>query len=349
MATNVRESPSDADRTASQLESAAAEWFFRRDAGLTREEEARFQRWLHEDAAHAAAFAEIEGTWRTLAEAEPQVMQTAAPALRRRGRTILFPSLLAAAAALAIGCFVGWPSAQRATTFAEQAATEIGGLRRMDLPDGSFVTLNTNSAVDVQFTAAERRVRLLRGEAHFTVAPNPRQPFVVEASGVAVRAVGTAFNVHRRTDAVEVHVTEGKVRVDDAARGESLLALPPAMAPRPDDAPLLIAGERVVVAVKGDAAPTAAPSTPVSASEIEQAIAWQKRRLEYVDVPLSEIVADFNRYNQHRLVIPDARLSAQHFGGTFSAGDYASFVQLLESTFGVVVERRDRETVLRLP
>jgi transmembrane sensor len=270
-------------------------------------------------------------------------------AQRGRGRLIVFPAAIAAAAAIAVACFVWWSPARHDTLFAEQAATEIGGLRNIDLPDGSLVTLNTNSAVDVQFTPAERRVRLLRGEAHFTVARNPHQPFIVESNGVAVRAVGTAFNVRRHTDAIEVFVTEGSVRVDDAGRGESLLALPAAAAPDPREKRVLTAGEKVVVAVRNASAPQPARSTTISADEIEQALAWQKRRLEYVDVPLSEIVADFNRYNQHRLVIPDARLSAQRFGGTFPAGDYESFVQLLESTFGVVVERRERETVLRLP
>jgi len=69
----------------------------------------------------------------------------------------------------------------------------------------------------------------------------------------------------------------------------------------------------------------------------------------YADAPLSEIIADFNRYNQHKLVVADARLAERRFGGTFPAGDYASLVQLLEKTFGVVVERRERETLLRLP
>lgn len=344
MASNVPESLS-----AAEIERVATDWFFRRDAGFTAADAAAFELWRGEDERHTSAFAEVERTWQTLGQAEPQVMQAAAATQRRRGPLLLFPTVMAAAA-IAIGFFFWWsPAPRHPTTFAEHAATEVGGLRNMDLPDGSFVTLNTNSAVDVQFTGAERRVRLLRGEAHFTVARNPHQPFIVEANGVTVRAVGTAFNVRRRADAVEVLVTEGKVRVADAARDESLLAVPAAAMPIPRDAAVLAAGEKVVVAVKNGSAPQPARSTVSSAVEIEQALAWQQRRLEYVDVPLSEIVADFNRYNQHRLVIPDARLSAQRFGGTFPAGDYGSFVQLLESTFGVVVERRERETVLRLP
>jgi transmembrane sensor len=223
----------------------------------------------------------------------------------------------------------------------------------MDLPDGTFVTLNTNKAVDVHFSATERRVRLLRGEALFTVARNPARPFVVEAGGVAVKAVGTAFNVRLQAETVEVLVTEGKVRVDDARQGRSLLASPePAAEPASggdESRRLLRPGEKVVIPVRSDAAPIPGTASTLSDSEVAEALAWQRRRLEYVDAPLSEIIADFNRYNQHRLVIADPALASSRFGGTFPAGDYHSLVQLLEKSFGVKVERRDRETVLRLP
>jgi transmembrane sensor len=81
---------------------------------------------------------------------------------------------------------------------------------------------------------------------------------------------------------------------------------------------------------------------------LEAALAWQKRSLDYADAPLAEIVADFNRYNQHRLVIVDPALAKRRFGGTFPAGDYRSLVHVLEETFDVVAERRERETILRL-
>lgn len=345
--------PNGGSEATDSLERAAVEWFFRRDGGFTPEEEGAFHRWLREDDRHARAFAEVQGTWHTMGEAQPHVARTVFPPRRPQGRLLRFPVLLAAAAALALFCVALWRTNERGARFAEQAATEIGGLRKIDLPDGSVVMLNTNTAVDVHFSAAERRVRLLRGEALFTVAKSPGRPFIVEASGVAARAVGTAFNVRLRADAVEVLVTEGKVRVDDIARGQSLVTAPEAAAGGATAGPvperLLVPGERVVIPVRTDRALIPAIARPVPAHEIEQALAWQNRRLEYVDAPLSEIVADFNRYNQHRLIIIDPRLASRRFGGTFPAGDYHSLVQLLETTFGVLVERRERDTVLRLP
>jgi transmembrane sensor len=353
--------PDTGDDEAARREREATEWFFRRDGGFTGADESAFRRWLRADVRHSGALAEIERTWQQAGAARDLVTASGAlseahavevPA-RRPWRSIA----LAAAAAVAVG-FAGWQATKTFSArpgeardagqvFAETTATESDGLRRMELPDGSSVTLNADSAVEVQFTFNERRVRLQRGEAHFTVAKNPHRPFVVEAHGVAVKAVGTAFNVRLGADAVEVLVTEGKVRVDDAARGLSLLTSAGATATR-ETAAVMNPGDKAVIAVKAEAAPAAAAMAVLSTREIEAALAWQKRSLDYTDAPLAEIVADFNRYNQHRLVIADATLARRRFGGTFPAGDYRSLVQVLEETFDVVAERRERETVLRL-
>jgi transmembrane sensor len=344
---------------AERREREAAEWFFRRDGGFTIADEAAFRRWLRADVRRGVALAEVERTWeqaggaRDLATASGSLFDTRAAEVRAP-RSWRFVAL---AAAVAVG-FAGWqatktfsplPSEPRdvGQVFAETTATLSGGLRRMELPDGSSVTLNADSAVEVQFTSTARRVRLRRGEAHFTVAKNPHRPFVVEASGVAVKAVGTAFNVRLGADVVEVLVTEGQVRVEDAARGLSLLTPAGATATR-EIAVVMNSGDKAVIAIKAEAAPAAAAMAVLSTREIEAALAWQKRSLEYTDAPLSAIVADFNRHNQHRLVIADPTLAIRRFGGTFPMGDYRSLVQVLEEAFDVVADRRERETILRL-
>ena len=353
--------PDTGDDEAERREREAAEWFFRRDGGFTIADEAAFRRWLRADVRRGAALAEIERTWqqagaaRDLATAPGGVFETPVGAEVRAPRSWRLVALAAAAVAVGIA---GWqatktfsplPSEPRdvGEVFAETTATERGGLRRMELPDGSLVMLNADSAVDVQFTSTARRVRLRRGEAHFTVAKNPHRPFVVEANGLAVKAVGTAFNVRLGADAVEVLVTEGRVRVEDAARGLSLLTPAGATAAR-EIAVVMNSGDKAVIAIKAEAAPAAAAMAMLSTREIQVTLAWQKRSLEYADAPLSAIVADFNRYNQHRLVIADAALARRRFGGTFPAGDYRSLVQVLEETFDVVADRRERETILRL-
>jgi transmembrane sensor len=221
--------------------------------------------------------------------------------------------------------------------------------------------------VEVQFSSSERRLRLTRGEAHFTVAKNRARPFTVNAGGVDVRAVGTVFNVRLRSAAVEVLVTEGKVMLGDEpgerphptdAGSASVREAPPhdgsADARRLSPPSLanraLAAGEKITIPLVPDSSAVSAPaaSVVVPRVEIERTLAWQERRLEFVSAPLAEMVAEFNRYNRRKLVITDAVLAAQRFGGVFRPDDSAGFVRTLEVNFGVVAEQRADETILRL-
>ncbi len=333
------------------MEAAALTWFSRCQSGLTEEQETAFQDWLAADARHAALFNELDGTWELLGRAgEPApvaAVEAPAAAPHRRFHWARPTLPLAAAAALAVG-YLGW---WRPAHYSGETATQIGALRTLSLPDGSTVTLNTDSIVAAAFTPGERRIRLERGEAHFTVAKNPERPFIVEAGGVSVRAVGTAFNVRLASKAVEVLVTEGKVRVDDAVSGRSLLAAPagvdPAVLPTLGH-PILGAGQKVVVAPEAKQ-PAAAGivATAVSSDEMQRELAWRERRLDFDLAPLSEIVAEFNRYSRHQLVIGDPVLAEKRFGGSFKPDDQVGFVRMLQENFGVTVQETETATVLR--
>lgn len=320
-----------------EIEATAAVWLSLRDRGLNEEETAEFVRWLQESPRHAEVFADLDRVWGDLdrtAALRPAAGATAPDLLaprariRNRRRRLAWASL-AVAAGLAVG-WVGWGTWQSRPT----AETAVGAFQKLDLPDGSVVQLNTDSAIKVRYSEQERRVELLRGEAHFDVAKNPARPFIVAADRVAVRAVGTAFNVRLLSDAVDVLVTEGKVQVNDAKQGVSLL---PA-APGGSGIPLLMERERVRVALAPSAvgsAPPPATIAAVPAAGIHRALAWQERRLEFDDTPLPEVVAEFNRYNRTQLVLADPLLARRRFSGNFRADGYEVFVRLLEENFGL--------------
>jgi len=334
------------------IEAEAAVWLSLRDRGMNESETAEFMRWMQDDPRHAEIFAALDATWRDfdrLAAARPERAgeddaDLLAPRLQPRRRPRWIAGGLAAAAAVALACVGVWQMLAPRPT----AETEIGGFRELRLADGSVVQLNTDSAVRTRFTAEERRIELLRGEAFFDVAPNPARPFIVSAGGVAVRAVGTAFNVRLRETAVEVLVTEGKVQVNDSLKGGSLLGTDVAGAPS-----LLVQGEMAVIPASAVAeVQDAAKSTPavvalVAPVEVQRALAWQERRLEFEARPLGEVVAEFNRYNRTKLIIADPRLGAQKFSGSFRAEGYEPFVRLLEQNFGVAAAREGDDIVLR--
>jgi len=334
------------------VEAAASRWLAEHDRGLTPESARELAAWLAADPRHATVFRELERTWRLL-DGVRRAPEAALPPnpdafLPRRlllSRRAWLGGALAAAAVVAIG-FFGLPSTPRtpldSSDHVVSVATAIGETRTLPLPDGSVVVINTDTALRIRFAAGRRDLALDHGEAHFTVAKDPARPFVVTSGGVAVRAVGTAFNVRRRADALDVLVTEGRVQIaPDSPR--------PGAGPSPP-APLA-AGERLVVpfpAASATPSPsTAAPRTEsVSPAEIDRALAWREHRLEFVASPLSEVVAEFNRHNRHRLVIADAQLAQERFGGSFRAHDLDTFLRLLAAHFEVRLERTPGETRL---
>jgi transmembrane sensor len=330
-------------RTAAPLSDArpideiAAEWLARRQGGLAPADEARLRAWLAADPRHAAAWAEVEGAWRLLtapaasgdaAAANRALAARARARARRRG----VGGAVAAATLAAAVAFLFFPARRHAPGHGSAPAPAASSIApRPDvqtLADGSVIELNAAAEIAVEFGPALRRVRLVRGEALFTVAKDPARPFVVEAGGVAVRAVGTAFSVRLDPARVDVLVTEGRVAVATPAA----LAAPGA----PADALLLSAGHRV--AVPADAAPAAAAGTPVSPAEIEAALAWRGRRIEFSRTTLAEAAALFNARNRVQLALADPAIAGLRISGIFWSDDPEGFARLLATGFGVRVE-----------
>lgn len=330
--------PDDAGLDAA--ERAAARWVLRHEAGLKPAERAEFARWLREDPSHRVVWEEMRQTDDLLGKLATGPA-LAASSHRSWWRRAVLPAGLAAAAAVAI--LLGVERSAPTPDFERSVATVVGGSRRLELPDGSVVQLNTDSAVDVKFYPRERRIVLERGEAYFRVAHDTTRPFWVQAGPVAVRAVGTEFNVRCDPEAVDVIVTEGKVRV---VEGAPRTAAAEAAA---DASPLLTSGHRARVDVDRARAAASGPVTisPVETRAIHRALAWRDGGLEFVDTPLGEVVAEFNRYNRRTIVIADPALAARRFGGAFASHEPAPLIELLEQSFGVVAETRGNETLLR--
>lgn len=332
-----------------RLEREAAAWVVKQDRGFTAEEQDAFFQWLAADARHGEWFARHRRTWAgfdLLAEWKPEHGTEPNPDLlarmprRRRPGAWWGAGLLAAAAALAL---ILWPETESPVLMQPgepvSRAIEARDYERRVLEDGSVIELNRGARVEIAYAPAERRVRLVTGEAGFTVAKDAARPFIVRAAGVDVRAVGTAFNINVGVHQVEVLVTEGRVRVDDALKGVSVLA-PTASG----EAPVLVAGEKVTLGVLPQAPAAVAR---VSAAEVAQLLAWRPDLLEFESTPLAAVVEAFNRRNTVQLVIGDPALRSVPIVASFRADNVDGFVRLLELTAGVRAERRGGVIVLR--
>lgn len=325
---------------ADEIEQQAADWLaLIEERELMPAEAAAFAAWRAADPKHEAAVEELQTAWHTFdrLRAYPCAeRQSGDPDILVRARPVYYrPAVaLTAAASLALASVLWWGSWRAADrSSAIVAATPAALATTLTLPDGSEVEFREGSEVVPIFTADERRVRLVRGEAHFSVAKNPNRPFIVEANGISVRAVGTAFNVRLATSGVEVLVTEGTVQVGPPSPGTS------------EAVPILVAGQRALV----ETAPMAAAAVveTLAPVEIDHALAWQTSRLVFEATPLADVLAQFNRHTPQRIVLRDPTLAALPVSGRFRAGNIESFLELLEKGLGVAVERRGGEISLR--
>lgn len=315
----------------------AAEWFAKRDRGLTATEQDEFLQWLAVDPRHGEWFAvhrRLGGDFAVLAQWRPEHSEEPNPDLlaRPRRRRWLLPVGLAAAASLAVA-FLWWQAAPPA---AETEVANASAYERRILEDGSTVELNRGAVVSVAFTADERRVSLLRGEALFTVAKNPARPFMVRAGGVDVRAVGTAFNVRLDAATVEVLVTEGRVQVKSPPTAGAAAA--PAVEP-----PVVAAGQRATVTRDATTQPRI---VAVTAEESARLLAWQPQLLDFSSVPLERAIAEFNRRNRVQFVIADAELAAMPIVASIRSDNVERFARFLAETPGVQVDRRGADEIV---
>lgn len=334
--------PTPADET---IEEAAIAWLLEREDGLSPAREREFGQWLHADPRHEAALSRLGATFGLLRElpryrteintefdrAAPVVpFPPPAPKTTRWPR----PRLLAWAAGAAAVLVLGVISLSRPPPAVSDVryTTTPAGYERARLDDGSTLELNAATAVRVRFTSAERHASIEAGEAHFEVAHDEARPFIVTAGDVAVRAVGTAFNVrYAGEEEIEVTVTEGKVRIGQAGPASSVAA----------SALLVKAGERAVVAKQR---PRPAVEK-VSSTSLRTALAWQSRLADFADAPLSDVIARFNTRSQIRLVIDDPALAERRIGGTFALDEAEAFVRLLERDGEIVGDRGVKDEI----
>jgi len=305
---------------AEDIEAEAARWVWRRDRdGRTPELEAGLEAWLAGDVRRHGALLKAEAVWTLLERArETPTSPVVRPARSTSRRAWLAGAGVALAASMAgVGVLV---------LREDRFSTRVGEVRRVPLKDGSTVAVNTASEVDVAFRREQRTVRLRTGEAWFQVARDVQRPFVVEAGAVRVRAVGTAFSVRRRPDGAEVLVTEGVVEVwaEGASRAPARLK----------------AGQGAFVADAIGLRATAAPAA------VDRKLEWRYGKIDLAGETLREAVADFNRYNDRKLVIGDPRLADERFYGVFNTGGPEAFAAAVGASLGVEVEVRGDEIVL---
>jgi len=319
---------------ADDIQAQAVEWFsMMRSDVQNKKDKINFEAWLDQSPKHVQAYEQITAMWRNFERFSDvpsvrTIRQAAlddlalhkAERLENRRRVGLRAMLSAAAvfAVVAIGLainserFFGAPSYQ----------TAIGEQKTVVLADDSVVKLNTDTDLQVQYSAEKRQVYLNRGQAHFSVKATPSRPFTVFAGNGSVTATGTKFDVRVEHENVTVTLIEGHVTVTpdvkDVKIGEQdHHETPTQLAP----------GQQVAYGRKS--------ISEVTGAKLPEITAWQEGELIFDDILLAEAVKEVNRYSAQKVIIADWALGEIRISGMFRTGQSEKFVKALESYFPI--------------
>lgn len=320
-----------------QLLDDAAHWAARlASPTCTAEERHAAESWRQRSPAHAHAWALAlrvdhgvaglaDDNAELLAMADAALRDSAAPqAGQRRWTRWALAASVAAAGVFLTAMLVTGSGGDGVTTY--ESADAADGRRSLALADGSTVELDVGSAIEVELRDDQRRIALLRGRAMFAVAHDAARPFSVQAGEGRTVALGTRFQVDLRGDAVAVTLAEGAVSVTGTGRLEG----------RTEQ---LRPGEQLSYG----AVPQAWAKREV---DIQVATGWERGRLVFHGTPLSDALAEVNRYVEQPLRIADPTLAGLPVSGNFIAGDSHLVASALVQTLPISARDQGREIVL---
>ncbi len=191
--------------------------------------------------------------------------------------------------------------------------TGTGERRQLTLADGSTLWLNARSAIDLQFGATLREVRLRAGELIVDVAPDASRPFVVHSAESSVRALGTRFRVQQQNGFTRVSVMHSAVSVE----------------PKNGAAVVLAEGH----SARSNHSGVSADPTPPNAGA-----AWVDGFIEVHDRPLTEVIDALRPYRSGVLRISPAA-GQLRVTGSFPLDDSERTLAALTGELPIVVQR----------
>ena len=290
----------------------AARWQLRLESEpLGPDDEVALSAWLAADPRHRLALAEAGIAWHGATQAHPDASRRAPTTKPRRapwaswaGGALAAPLML-----LALSFAPGWWAVLRS-----DAHSAVGESRTVQLSDGSRAVLDSDSAIAIDFDAGARGIRVLRGAAWFEVRPDAARPFRVRAGDTIATAVGTAYAVDMRGDAIEVMVSHGVVAVETAG-----------------GAPVrVVAGARLRA---GAMTPQALDARATAAA------AWREGLISFEGEPLAAAFERLDRYLPQRVLLLDAARANAPVSAVFPLADAALAIDALARSHALRVRR----------
>lgn len=296
----------------------AIDWFIRLQAANGDPVTARaFRAWLDSDPERAAAFGKVNDLWGSpefmLATKNVAKATGFTPPSKPRRRSVAKKTTLIATAVIVALSVAQLPDLT--LRMRSDYVTETGEQQVVALPDGSSMTMNTGTAVALNFTQGQRTVRILKGEAYFDVRAVPDSRFQVTGQFGQVEVKGTAFSVRLNDADDSVVLSRGVVDVARMAQPADRAALAP--------------GQTVSV--------TAAAMTPITQIDPEQSLAWVSGRISFSDQPFGQVLNELRRYYPGRIFVARGAIERTAVSGSYRLDKPLLAIQALADSAGASV------------
>ncbi len=316
------------------IDDKAAAWAARTMSGsITQEEERALEAWLLADQRHRIAYEEymhiseratIAADITAEESLEKELENLASKQSVQRKWFVAVPALAASFAAVAFLVSIVLGPTDTYSTY----VTARGESKNIDLADGTVIALNTNTEIQVLLDSKQRSVHLVKGEALFDVARDPKRRFVVTSETAQTSVLGTRFNFYEKPGGTVVSVLSGVVEVSDAERGA-----PPVT---------LIAGQEIAIRANDS-------RREVRQFRPDTVTSWRRGLAFHENEPLSKVVADLNRYFQSELVVGDTALNDIPVTGGFDVTDQAVAIESLAIALSLRTEHTNSNQVVLYP
>jgi len=296
----------------------ASAWFVRMHGdNVSSEEVEQFGHWYKESREHAKSYDKLSLLWAQLERPARQVhaklkAEHTVGVLGQQPGKQRYVRRLTALPALMLIILLAYRLPAHFQNWQSDYYTKPGKQLTVALNDGSRLTLNTDSALAVDFSDSVRHIKLLRGEAYFQVASDKNRPFIVANGSASARAVGTAFSVKKSGDDMLVAVSEGTVEVSAGST----------------DASVLVHSDQQVDFQQGRLG-------PVLIADMLETLAWQRGQLIFKRQPLSRVIEEVNRYRKGQIMLINARLKERIVSGVFDTADPNAVVDGIKATLKV--------------
>lgn len=321
-----------------RIRNQAAKWFARmQNAEADHPDRSKFDAWLMESPAHANEYSAIAAVWddfdstaKMQALAQAMAQKNSDMAKQRKHYTTMAnkAALMVLVMVFSFFGYQGWVEWQAQPLMQMAKNSGIAEIIQQELPDGSQLTLNANTEMDIIYYRDKRVIKLKRGEAIFEVSKDANRPFVVDSGIAKVTVLGTRFAVNQIDGRVVVAVDHGRVQVETKPSSGAAEMTP-------------------VVLSNGQMAEVRPNTSPVFLERnAMDAFGFSSGRLVFENASLNEVAETLSRYRLKPIVAIGKNSKQPHITAVMNVAETESFLKTLPQIAAVEVKQNQNQTLL---